>query len=186
MALIECLSFPGCGTPLPKFGRTYKARYGKYEDPRLREKWDKGVRMEWDVYSNVHYDVWGNSSNGTRFFAGENDETLSKLRFKAEGSAWSTYCAKMTTCERTTRCYQTSLRVNVQSGLPLIPEEMGRLIMKRRPSSRSQGPTKTSLATASAGYAKNLVLRHAYPRTHVKEYVVNKGLKCSRWAIVPH
>ena len=79
-----------------------------------------------------------------------------------------------------------SFRVNVQSGLPLILEEMGRLIMKGRPSSRSQWPTETSLATASAGYAKNLVLQHAYPRTYVKEYVVNKGLKSSRWAVVPY
>ena len=72
----------------------------------------------------------------------------------------------------------------MQSGLPLILEEMDRL-MKGRPSSRSQGPTETSLATASAGYAKNLVLRHACPRMHVKEYVVNKVLRCSRWTVVP-
>lgn len=71
--------------------------------------------------------------------------------------------------EKTTRRYKTSLRADMRLARPPILEEMNRLKSKGRPSSRSQGPTGTSLATVSAGYARNLVLRHAYPRVRVKE-----------------
>ena len=69
---------------------------------------------------------------------------------------------------------------------PPIPEETGRLNSKGRPSSLSQEPTGTSLATAKAGYMKSLELQHACPRVGVRKRAVNKGLKRSRWAVVRH
>ena len=57
---------------------------------------------------------------------------------------------------------------------PPIPEETGRLNSKGRPSSLSQEPTGTNLATATAEYTKNLELQHACPRVRVRGQAVNK------------
>jgi hypothetical protein len=62
-----------------------------------------------------------------------------------------------------------SLREDMRLARPPIPEEAGRLNSKGRPSSLSQGPTGTSLATATAGYTKNLELQHACPSARVRE-----------------